>query len=345
MPNDDLNPNGGTRNEKENSRETPPPQGSPASIPTSNPDDKTGNRNKPRLFIRIWRIYRKRQQRVSPPNVAAKITVFLILVTAAIGGVQARIYYQQKKITESSGQQTQRLIDAANIQACAAQKIADASDRSAAAAKSFSLSAEGIETKTGEAVTQFQHLSSASQHAADTARDTLVIGQRPWIGPELAPTASLKASANEIRPFLVIAIKNYGLSPALYVSHRMAVQADPKTDVQKVQDGFCQLAESAVITKEHVPDQSYGIPMFPNGPMRIVDSSNAWKANEIDHDTVIIGCIAYVDQFHNSPTHSPIHHTRFCFRNWQLIKDTIAAQDHSIAPATFIPCFFANDAD
>ncbi|MGO9824165.1 MAG: hypothetical protein ACLPMG_02710 [Terriglobales bacterium] len=101
MPNDDLNPNSGTQDEEENFNKTPSPQASPESIPAANPQTEPSYRKQPRLFIRIWHIHRKRQQRVSPPNVAEKITVFLIVVTAAIGAVQAIIYSQQKRIMES----------------------------------------------------------------------------------------------------------------------------------------------------------------------------------------------------------------------------------------------------
>jgi hypothetical protein len=74
-------------------------------------------------------------------NFPEHFTVGVTIVIACIAGIQACIYHQQKRIMESSGHQTQQLIDAANIQACAAQKIADASHRNAKAAESFSRTA------------------------------------------------------------------------------------------------------------------------------------------------------------------------------------------------------------
>ena len=178
MPDDDLNPNSGTHDEKENPSETPLPQSSPASIPTANPERKPADHKKARLFTRIWRIHRKRQRRVSPPNVAEKITVFLILVTAGIGGIQARIYHQQKKIMESSGHQTDQLIAYAKAQACAA--------------KSFAASAAAINTGIGDAVgklnLQADKLEKSVRQAARLAKATeeansnAANADRPWIG-------------------------------------------------------------------------------------------------------------------------------------------------------------------
>jgi hypothetical protein len=89
--------------------------------------------------------------------------------------------YMFNRSSKQAQQQTEQLIKAANIQACAASKNAEA-------AASFARSAEGIKNKTGEAVTQFQNLANATKEsagaaksAADTAKETLVSAQRAFV--------------------------------------------------------------------------------------------------------------------------------------------------------------------
>ena len=54
------------------------------------------------------------------------VTAVLTAVIVLVGLLQWNVYQQQKAIMESSGKQTQQLIDAADIQACAASKNAEA---------------------------------------------------------------------------------------------------------------------------------------------------------------------------------------------------------------------------
>jgi hypothetical protein len=116
------------------------------------------------------------------PNWAEKT---MLLLTIGIALVYAGQYQQMK----SSSQQTADLIKAANIQACAAQKIADASDRNATAAASFATSADGIKKQTEAAVIQFQHLAEGTTKVAKTASQTLTdsrrqfrVEERPYVG-------------------------------------------------------------------------------------------------------------------------------------------------------------------
>src|SRR6266404_637013 len=90
---------------------------------------------KPRLPLRLWRYFRRRQIATPPANWAEMSTVLITLVIALVGAVQAGIYWQQKGIMESSSTQTDQLICAANIQA-------DAATRSAKAAQDFAVAAQ-----------------------------------------------------------------------------------------------------------------------------------------------------------------------------------------------------------
>ncbi len=105
-------------------------EGPPKIEPATN--DQTKRKNNPPIWLRLWRVHRrrqiKRQKGISPANVAEKLTVFVTLVIAGTGIVQSCIYYQQKGIMESSGAQTDKLIAAANTQATAADRFATAAN-------------------------------------------------------------------------------------------------------------------------------------------------------------------------------------------------------------------------
>jgi len=158
-------------------------QGSPAKQTPANEEQRPHDSPKPVFPIRIWRRFVTWWRDPYRPrgNFPEHMTVVISVVIAVIAFLQWGVYRQQKRIMESSGQQTQQLIDAANIQAGAARKIATASDKNAAAAESFSQSASEINTQTAKAVEQFKRLASATQSAATTAKDTLHISERAYV--------------------------------------------------------------------------------------------------------------------------------------------------------------------
>src|SRR5271165_7061926 len=80
---------------------------------------------------------------------AEKVTALLTAAIVVVGIFQLYVYRQMKGIMESSSQQTDKLIGAANIQAGAASKNAEA-------AASFSKSADSINRQTQIAVGDFQ---------------------------------------------------------------------------------------------------------------------------------------------------------------------------------------------
>ncbi len=137
--------------------------------------------------IRLWRIYLKWRddpfrQRAHWSDLA---TIGLTVTLVAVGITQACIYYQQKKIMEGSSGQTDQLIKAANIQACAATKISAAADK-------FSASADKIREETTNAVgelkraandseTAMKQNSRNSQRALDVSIEASHLDERPWV--------------------------------------------------------------------------------------------------------------------------------------------------------------------
>jgi hypothetical protein len=146
-------------------------------------------------------------------------------------------------------------------------------------------------------------------------RNILMLGQRPWIGPEKAPSVTLvrdKKGAIQLRAALPI--KNFGQSPALNSGYHMMPLSyeDTAKDIQSLQQQFCQMAELEPSLSGNDPNLKYtGFTMFPNGTHTIVSPlPNAIPANR---SVAVLGCIAYIDQFRQSTVASAIHHTRFCF--------------------------------
>jgi hypothetical protein len=92
---------------------------------------------------------------------------------------------------KSTTSQTGQLITAAKINACAAQKIADASERNAAAAESFSESASHINEGVGNAVGKLQlqvdqvrRSADVAKTASETAKEALHVSGRAYVTTE-----------------------------------------------------------------------------------------------------------------------------------------------------------------
>ena len=105
-------------------------------------------------------------------------TIGLTVTLVAVGVTQACIYDQQKRIMESSGHQTDQLIEAAEIQALASRRIqfatrrqVIAADRNAEAAAAFAVSTEGIKKDTDKAVAQFTALANATQTSVEITKN------------------------------------------------------------------------------------------------------------------------------------------------------------------------------
>jgi hypothetical protein len=182
---------------------------------------------KPIFLVRMWR--RLKNWWTDPHrargNFPEHLTVFISIVIAVIAGFQWNVYRQQKTIMESGGKQTQQLIDAANIQACAATKSANAAARFATSAEKIdsgigtavgklNLQAEKLDANVREAhalAQQAERSAKATEDAVSTARQSLEFQQRPWI------TLSFEFSPDVAEGPMSAkgTVKNVGNGPAL----------------------------------------------------------------------------------------------------------------------------------
>jgi hypothetical protein len=164
------------------------------------PGNKTGETNDPK---------QPSQQDILDRIRAGEL--WMIAFTAVVALTTVAQFIQSGCNNRSTSKQVDRIIGAADTQACAAQKIADASERNATAAESFSASAQGIETKTGKAVAQFQHLAGATQQAANVASESLTSVQRALVAFLGGITATKDISDNKISTLtLSLPLQNLG---------------------------------------------------------------------------------------------------------------------------------------
>ncbi len=126
-------------------------------------------------------------QRWKQTTIANKGLVFssalMALGTLFYAGAAITQVYIMKRSAHDASLQADKLIKAAQSQACSAQKIADASDKNAAAAESFSTSAGQIRGDTAHAVDELKRAADNAQRQFHLAETALQIDTRAWIQP------------------------------------------------------------------------------------------------------------------------------------------------------------------
>jgi hypothetical protein len=173
--------------------------------------------------------------------------------------------------------------------------------------------------------------ATAAKKSADTAQDALVIGQRPWAGTEREPSVTLKENnLGWIDAQAAVAIKNFGQSPALNIGYHMMPLGYEGivNDIQSTQEQFCQRAElEPALSKENPKLKYTGFSIFPNGTYTVFSPLPSMIPP--NHRVAVLGCLAYVDQFHKTAVNSPIHHTRFCFWSAQIASQLLSPKEPS----------------
>jgi hypothetical protein len=271
------------------------------------------------------------------------LTAFGTLFYTAAAIVQIRLF---ERSADESSRQTDKLIQAAQTQATAAQQIVAASERNAAAAQEFATNAGYINAGVGNAVTKLgiqagqietsrKSAEESSHKALQTTIDNFQNDQRAWVGIQsivcecymTEQPGSTQMNRGPVQVFMI----NTGKTPALRVVTRIgwknATISDP---VPNVRDSIGAL--------HYLTDVSKSIPITPTTPdavrrgimqARINDSEMALPPNipvpiegtpnigdvsfvgntpELTQVFYIIGEITYFDVYSGTP----MHHTTFC---------------------------------
>jgi hypothetical protein len=99
-------------------------------------------------------------------NKALVLTGFIVALGTLFGtGAAILQVCMMRENNRKTSEQIAKLIDAANTQTFAAQKIANASDKNAAAAEKFSASADNIREETTHAVLELRRAANDSETA------------------------------------------------------------------------------------------------------------------------------------------------------------------------------------
>lgn len=172
--------------------------------------------------------------------------------------------------------------------------------------------------------------AEAARSAANTAKETMVSSRRAWVGLKDAPIISLGTEKVEYS----IVLKNFGPSPAL----RIDAIARPMGIMQVTDNTFGELCANASVFAKlgrnpSLPNGGYTI--FPEQP-ETNDQFTYWTGPPpLDQPFAFVGCIAYVDEFHDGQAKTPIRHTRFCFATDATIKTLLKPENHILAGRSF----------
>ncbi len=151
------------------------------------------------------------------------VTDWIMALFTVVIAVAAVLKWREMR---GAGEQTNKLIQAANLQVTAANQIADASKRNAAAAESFSRNAGAINSGVSGAVDKLNLQAGALKDsvlqatrlakATEQANKNVLDADRPWIGIIIDITGF---EANRT-PTKTIRLVNSGRRPALITSFK-----------------------------------------------------------------------------------------------------------------------------
>lgn len=133
--------------------------------------------------------------------------IILTAVIALFTAANVIVYWCE---AESASKQAQKLIEAANIQACAAAKSAKAASDLAGETKSI---AERALTQVGAT----NALATQAKRSADISKSALENQERPWIGLDYVDITDKVEVGSRVRNAL--RYSNWGNGPALRVAH------------------------------------------------------------------------------------------------------------------------------
>jgi hypothetical protein len=210
--------------------------------------------------------------------------------------------------SEQAAQQTAKLIDAANINASAAEQIAAASKRNATAAESFAISGEKIHQGVDSAVRKLSIQAGALGRSADQGRRLAdethkanayaVESDRAWMAVRIYPENP--DAENPLKWKAVF--PNAGRSPALVIKTMVSSRVLPVFTIPPSYEGEppdVEHGQSLVVPGDYISSEATA--QTPLG----APSMNAVNAG-------LLKLYAYGEVFYRSPTNNILRHTYGC---------------------------------
>lgn len=218
--------------------------------------------------------------------------IAIVILTAGL----VLVGYWQYKDMQAAREQTDKLIKAANIQACAADRNADSAETSAQAAADLAAETGQI---SRDALTQAKAtnaLASAAKRSADVAETALKIQARPWVG--LVRNISNGKTSTEYGQAVVtghVDFKNFGGAPAFDVDQTIGVTDGWNTVLSSI-DNICKgLLIKAKSPASYSDPGKQGIILFPTQEHEADFSAGLGGPASPNAGLVVVGCIVYRD--------------------------------------------------
>jgi hypothetical protein len=159
---------------------------------------------------------------------------------------------------------------------------------------------------------EMRKAAEAAKKSADTARDAVILGQRPWLGLNTSPALAQKAKQVWVIDF---EIQNFGHSPALHSSPNTSLAFAPLSGNLNALIGIeCSRGEDwtlGVIGKKNPANpqrEDLGYTIFPGVPVHLRQTVGGTKIA-----LTFYGCLTYLDQFADPGDRKAIHHTPYCY--------------------------------
>lgn len=164
--------------------------------------------------------------------------------------------------------------------------------------------------------------ADAATGAARTAQDSLVAGERPWVGP----TGRIRVTASSIgkkglSAAIVVEIQNYGKAPAFRVlTDTNIVVSDLDRRVVMTCEELAPMVgrktEMRIATSDpNISARRWGQVLFPGAPVTDGTELADTTTQVVGRVAYVIGCVVYEDQFANQ------HWTRFCYETPHVVRD------------------------
>jgi hypothetical protein len=260
---------------------------------------------------------RATREQENPADSAARRTTTATVWMAVFTGVLTLlslltlgVLKNQLKEMQAGGIDTHALAQASEDAAVAAQQNAQA-------AASFAQSAEGINRRTSEAVTQFRHLADATTKAAiaaksgaDTAARELELAERPWVDAQMVIDGPFEFNLNGVNVHFKFQLVNTGHSPAVAVNiHPFMVSAfSTGPTAEEARNQTCSGASQTAVKRP-----GFGVTLFPNHPFEEslsfgMGKDDIAKASQRIPGQIIwpnlVVCIAYRSTFSDRVYHT-----------------------------------------
>ena len=293
-------------------------QSNPNNQTSATEQSKTNKGTKPILPVRMWQSYRTWWSDPFRPkaNFAEKLTVFITIVIAGIGAMQACIYHGQLGVMggqleqmRQSGGQTDKLICLYQQQLAQLTKQVGDTHELAVQAKNQANATRSVANNALAQANATDKVANASRDAVQVSIDALHTAHRPWVSVVDNSVSVIQPisfdSTNGAHAKISFSLKNVGNSPALKVTMSPVIRIGTMNMLLETTAAHCgDLASMAELSKEIgsflIPGQSNKVDIARDGTWYIPQGLPKFLIPGIKRSPTAVLleiCISYRDEF------------------------------------------------